>query len=364
MYDVEGTDTGREWIEVQNLGDVTVDFSTWKLFEANTNHKITAVGSNGIPAGGFAILADDPSKFLADHLGFSGLVFDSAFSLSNNGESLILRDSNLSDIDAVTFDVAIGAAGDGNSLQKINMNWMAGTATPGALNSLVSSPTAPSASSSNATTDTGIETGNESLPAPTAYSSYSSQSVAKISYDEPELEVTSGRPRLGFVGMPLAFEAKTKSSKNIPLGNSVSNVWSLGDGSIKHGQFINHTYEFSGEYIVILNSQSGGANAVSKVRVKIIEPHLSIISVNNSFIEIKNLDKYELNLGNMVMETHGARFIFPKDTIISPESSVKIPSSVTHLSSLRDFVKIINTKGKALGYLEVRGEAEMTIILI
>ena len=41
MYDVEGTDTDREWIEVYNDGSESVDLSTYKLFEANTNHGLT-----------------------------------------------------------------------------------------------------------------------------------------------------------------------------------------------------------------------------------------------------------------------------------------------------------------------------------
>ncbi len=38
MYDVSGSDTDREWVEVYNNSSSAVDFTSWKLFEANTNH--------------------------------------------------------------------------------------------------------------------------------------------------------------------------------------------------------------------------------------------------------------------------------------------------------------------------------------
>ncbi|MEK7071654.1 MAG: lamin tail domain-containing protein, partial [Patescibacteria group bacterium] len=44
MYDLKnGSDDGREWIEVYNNSDASVDLSTFKFFEADTNHKIVSV---------------------------------------------------------------------------------------------------------------------------------------------------------------------------------------------------------------------------------------------------------------------------------------------------------------------------------
>src|SRR4051812_27298350 len=86
MYDLPGTDTGREWIEVYNGGSSSVDLSGWKLFEASTTHALTNVsGGTTLSAGGYAIIADDASKFLIDWPSFAGTLFDSVFSLSNTG---------------------------------------------------------------------------------------------------------------------------------------------------------------------------------------------------------------------------------------------------------------------------------------
>ncbi|MFA6339080.1 MAG: lamin tail domain-containing protein [Candidatus Paceibacterota bacterium] len=86
MYDLEGSDTDREWIEVCNNGSDPVDISSWKLFESNSNHTLNKIQGDGIiSAGGFAIIADNSQKFLVDNPQFSGTLFDSSFSLSNEG---------------------------------------------------------------------------------------------------------------------------------------------------------------------------------------------------------------------------------------------------------------------------------------
>src|SRR3989344_6805654 len=92
MYDLEGADTGREWVKIQNDG-VAVDLTGWKFFEGGGNHGLTLVqGDISLPQNGFAVIADNAEKFLLDWPGFSGTLFDSVFSLSNTGETLILRD--------------------------------------------------------------------------------------------------------------------------------------------------------------------------------------------------------------------------------------------------------------------------------
>jgi len=346
MYDIDGTDSGREWIEIKNTGNDQIDLSEWKLFEANTNHKINAVTESILNSNNFAIIADDPEKFKIDNPKFAGLLFDSTFSLNNTGENLILRDESLMDIDSVLYVPAIGAQGDSNSLQKTSTGkWTAINPTPGMD---IGVDNINNSSSTTDTTNSISENISSSTSENSLISSHSSQSVIKISYDPPELEVSAGRYRLGFVGTPMTFESETKSTKNIPLGNAVSNVWSMGDGAQKFGQFISHIYEFPGDYIVILNSKSGGASAVAKVAVKIIEPRTEIISANTEYIEIANRDYRELNLGNFVIETRGNRFIVPPDTIIYPYSSLKLPSKITKLSAFIDFVRVVDSRGKII----------------
>src|SRR3990167_3940307 len=113
MYDPDGTDTGREWVEVYNDGVASVDLTGVSLVEGGTRHKIASYlgGASTIASGAHAIVADRPELFLADYTGVSP-VFDSAFSLSNTGETLALSESAESpDVDSVSWPAEAAATG-------------------------------------------------------------------------------------------------------------------------------------------------------------------------------------------------------------------------------------------------------------
>lgn len=134
MYDLsEGSDTDREWIEVYNEGEA-VDFTEWKLVEGTTNHSLTALGASELQSGAYAVIVDNVDKFKADWPSYSGLLFDSSFSLSNSGEKLGLRccKKELSDKDSITFSSEMGAAGDGASLSRSGSTFVPTDPTPGA----------------------------------------------------------------------------------------------------------------------------------------------------------------------------------------------------------------------------------------
>jgi hypothetical protein len=125
-------DAGLEWVEIHNTGTTPVDLTAWRLFEADTNHKLGIVSGDGVLGGGeYGLIVSDVSP-----VSF-GEVFDSTFSLSNTGETIGIRDGDLSDISMVTYSSEWGASGDGNSLQKMNGVWKAARPTPGAANTAV-----------------------------------------------------------------------------------------------------------------------------------------------------------------------------------------------------------------------------------
>lgn len=120
MYDLpSGSDSGREWVELYNLGNAPVDLTKFKVFENGTNHKIAAVvGGNSLAPGAYAVVADNAANFRTDWPQFSGQVFDSAFSLSNSGESLAIYDASSTETGAVSYQSSSGGDGDGNSLNR------------------------------------------------------------------------------------------------------------------------------------------------------------------------------------------------------------------------------------------------------
>jgi hypothetical protein len=143
MYDVPGSDEKREWVEMHNRGTEAVDISGWRFVEGGVHHKLVPHGTSSIPAGAYALIVENADAFFADYPGFSGIVFDSSFSLSNEGETLLLRDSSGTDIASVSYAASMGAKGDGTSLQLIGGSWLASVPTLGAENVISKTPAIP-----------------------------------------------------------------------------------------------------------------------------------------------------------------------------------------------------------------------------
>ncbi len=155
MYDLQsGADGGREWVEVYNAGTIEVSLSTYRLFENGTAHKITAVshGAMLLP-GAYAIIADNATSYKIDWPDYRGPLFDSAFSLSNSGETISLRNASSTDVDTIIYQSSMGAAGDGNSLNRASAesSFVPRSPSPGAAmlpNALVLSPKEPTKAAS------------------------------------------------------------------------------------------------------------------------------------------------------------------------------------------------------------------------
>lgn len=145
MYDLSsGSDSGREWIELYNMGTMPVTLPTWKIFENSTNHKIVAVsGGETLASASYAVIADNPGKFKTDWPHYAGQLYESAFSLGNDSETIVLLNASSTDIDVVSYQSVWGASGDGNSLNRLvgQANFVPRSPSPGsALSATALSP--------------------------------------------------------------------------------------------------------------------------------------------------------------------------------------------------------------------------------
>ncbi|MFA7193555.1 MAG: lamin tail domain-containing protein [Candidatus Paceibacterota bacterium] len=311
MYDVSGTDSGREWVEVYNNTSSDIDFSNWKLLESSVNHAVKLIFGNAvIPAGGYAIIADNDEKFLIDNPDFSGTLFDSVFSLTNTGEVLVLINSSGQKIHEISYSDTLGAKGDGNSLQFKEEFLISAKPTPGLPNATEAST--PEQIESNATT-----TENTTI---TNISSHSSVASAVKAKEVTELEISIGRERLSSIKSPIIFEVKTGENKGL---HRAKYLWNFGDGNEKRGKKIEHFYKNEGVYNVVLNAVSGIRQAVSRTIVYVAKPKLAL-NIKENGIEIENQDSNEINIGlwRIKSEDKKADFTFPQDTILSPKAKI------------------------------------------
>lgn len=201
MFDPEGNDEGREWIEILNNSSSTVDLTGWKLFENQTNHKLS--GDLILSAGEYAVIVDQEDMFRVDYPDYSGLLIDSFWdSLKNTGEYLAIKDADLNIIYEITYDDTWQPQGMG---------------TPGAPDTAPTSEPPPVISSGGG--------GGGLPPKPKA--------IAKAGPD-----IITTNPSIQFDG---------SGSEN---ANDF--FWNFGDGTTSNEISPLHTYQFPGEYLVTL----------------------------------------------------------------------------------------------------------------
>lgn len=317
MYDASGTDTKHEWVEVYNTG-TSADMSEYKLFENGTNHGLTLVaGSATVGAGGYAVIADDAATFLTDFPSFAGTLFDSAFSLSNSGETVTLRDESLTDIATASYTAADGAAGDGNSLNYIGGAWYPRSPTPG----------------DGAATGSAEITSTETQQTQTESASTDESTVSGSAGPEekPKVTVSAGPDRVVVVGAGALFTASAFGMTGDPLV-SARYVWNFGNAATKDGKSVMYAYTIPGTYSVTVEAQNGGHTAIDKVSVTVVPADIVVTRANAEFIEIHNKTNRELDLSLWQLSVHGVVFVLPPYTTIGANKAMAIPADASKLS--------------------------------
>lgn len=319
MYDAEGSDADREWVEVWNGGSNSIEAESIKFFENDTNHNLTLFkGDKNIAAGAVFIIAEDASRFAADYPSVPAAIFDSSFSLSNTGERLVIKRDDLI-LDEVTYSSASGAAGSGKSLQRADSGWVESSPSPGVYVSFSAPPPPPNSSVSTSTPPTP--------PPPPAPFVSARDSTIKTMIERFEA--------VGMAGASLIFSGKVLGKEGKLIDNARL-VWSFGDGGSEEGRSVMYVYHFPGEYMVILEGAVLEESASDRVRIKVIPPALKISdfkSGEEGFVEITNSSEYELSLGSWMLKSGAATYSVPKNTVILPKSSIKFSSRVTGVSS-------------------------------
>jgi len=331
MYDLEGSDSGREWVEVTNNGGA-VDVSSWKFFENGTNHFITLIqGDASIETSEFFVIADNPEKFLIDWPEFSGTLFDSSFSLKNTGETISLKNDELVEIDSVDYSPTWGAEGDSESLQKVSGLWVAATPTPGLINI------------GNVAPPEITETTNpqESIQPPAT-------SVTQSFSPKPTISAfIQDRESVVVIGGNIVFRGTALGIAGEPLGGA-RYVWNFGDGEMQDGKNVSHIYQYEGEYIAVLTVSTGQYSASDRMIIRVVPARVIVSAVGpkgDFYISLTNESEYELNLSGWILQSGNKTFLIPQNCsgakllkrIIAIFASVFLSSSTTENVSINFF---------------------------
>ncbi|MEW5907945.1 MAG: lamin tail domain-containing protein [Patescibacteria group bacterium] len=308
MYDLEGSDTDREWIEIFNDGNTPIDLTGWKFFEADTNHALNlSKGEIILQPNDYAVIADNADKFLIDWPNFSGTLFDSSFSLSNTGETLTMRNADLVDMDTITYSSDWGANGDGKSVQKVGSQWLVGNPTPGLQNTSQQS-------TQNQQSQTQ-ENQNSAFPV-----------------EEEQISANAGNDQTGIVGAEIKFSGRAFGLNKEPLENA-RYLWTFGDGAKAEGKNVLHIFQYPGDYIVVLNVSSGKYSASDRITLKLLANSLKIIDANENYITLKNDSNNIIDISNWFLRCNNQTFKFPETTLIKGDSNLQISSSISGIKT-------------------------------
>lgn len=325
MYDLEGTDSDREWLEVMNNGSESVNLSDWKFFENNSNHSLTMYsGDESLAPGAFAVIVDVPETFLANWPNFSGTMFDSSWSsFSNTGETFALKNEDGDIVDEFTYVPEDGANGDGKSLQLIGGTFVPASPTPGAEN--------------QAGTGEGSGGGVETETSQTT-------EVASDQIDIPSS--TFGIPTRVIVGERIDFEPEFYDDEGQLIFKAEFH-WNFGDGATRVDEYrkdFSHTFAFPGSYVVYVEIFTGASrhepNYIFRQSVQVLSAQVELALIDGG-ISIKNKSVYELDLGKWDIVSGNEVFRIPEKTFVLPGKSITFPSSVLGISSV-DFIVLRN----------------------
>ncbi|HME87353.1 MAG TPA: lamin tail domain-containing protein [Candidatus Nanoarchaeia archaeon] len=134
-YDPLGADTDLEWVEIYNDANTSITLQGVKFFEDGVNHNIVAVqGDLILDPFEYAVIAEDPLAFLAE-FSYGGTLLDSTFSLSNTGETIVLKNTTVI-FDNLTYTYIQGGSENGFSLGLHNGDWKETLPTLGKANTV------------------------------------------------------------------------------------------------------------------------------------------------------------------------------------------------------------------------------------
>ncbi|MBP9668988.1 MAG: PKD domain-containing protein [Candidatus Pacebacteria bacterium] len=254
------------------------------------------------------------------------MLLDSAFSLSNSGEQLVLRDADLVDRDAVTYTAESGAAGDGRTLSRVASNsssFVAQVSTPGSgtlvvlgggvTGEEVDDEVPPTGEANSATTGTAV-VGGSSFPV------------------EPQIYAHAGKDRFVLVGADSIFEGKALSKDGELLeGNGVRYVWNFGDGAVGEGVVVSHHFAHPGVYVVVLDVSSGKYVGTHRITVTAEQPHLTVKRLDDGAVQILNASTRDIDLSFWHVRVGDIFFTIPKNTILLRRGTSTLRQDATKL---------------------------------
>lgn len=323
LYDAPGSDDNQEWLEVFNAGSTPVDLSKWKVNDGS-NHILNVPPKNGgtgsltLPPGGYLVLADDATVFIAAHPSPACAVIDTTLSLGNTGGTVSLIDDTGATVDSLPYTKDQGGAGDGNTLARANVSEK--TVTAGS----PSPCTGTLSASATDTANTSTEDSAQKAVAPVSQSqSASAPTSSYVAPPVPILFADGGEDRTVIVGADVILSGRAYlRSKDIV--EKVRHNWNFGDGNVAEGASVVHHWEYPGRYAVVLTVAQGTDTASDRIVIVAEPAKLSFTALADGGIEIGNGAGRDLDLSRWIVRSTGQSFTLPPESFLLSGASLRI----------------------------------------
>lgn len=315
MYNPQGADSGREWVELYNTGDQEVVIvggsgkGSWRIVDSS-NHTITdpaggvGRGSLTIPAGGYLILASDPATVMSEYEG-DYPVAKASLTLNNTGTTVSLVDGDGNTVSSVTYDASQGGDDNGTSLQLASSTWLQALPTPGVANATERyEPPQEERSSSGS-------------------SSSSSKSSGIVSPPVPGIFADAGKDRTVIVGAATKLVALAYD-RDRDIINYAKFSWNFGDGTTAEGPEVMHHWSYPGRYLVDLIITNTEVQSRSHVIITAEPASVLLVPLPRGGVSIQNRAGRDLDLSFWEVKEGEYRFVLPERSVALRGAAINI----------------------------------------
>lgn len=335
MYDAEGSDDGKEFVEVVNDGSEAVDMTQVKFFERNDRPDrpgrslAQSQGDVVLPSGGVAVIVAKPELFLQQY-SFDGVVLDTRnFAPLNAGATVSLELSGRL-LHSVTYTADSGANGDGKSLHvRQDGSIVAGESSPGVADGAVAADSpgvgrSDAGSGAVSAQTTSSHTQRKSSKREDASLSASVVQQATVEKTDPPVFVSD--PSVVFSASTTQFSVARDGDK----GEALYGLWNFGDGTYTHGAVVEHVYLHPGAYIVVFQElgEDGFEGLALQKEIRVLFPQVSIERIDDAFVRLHNRHPFVLDVSGWRIESQGIVFDFPVKSFVLQQNSIVVPFAV------------------------------------
>jgi hypothetical protein len=348
FFDPSGSDTGLEYIVVQNFGSDDVDMTGWDLYPSGA-------GYFTFPA--FTLSAGDSVKINLRVEGVdtaTELFHTTATSnMGNSSGSVALFSSGTHSADTIISYVRYHKVGSGEkktweSSAVSSAIWTAGDfvevteIAEGSLLKLLDINNKFNSSGwgfveSDLQTSGDVEEDENQSSSEQNNSSTNNSAGLWYENEETKIRVYGGKDKTVLIGAMVDFEALVESGGGEPI-DGARVLWNFGDGTTAEGQKVTHTFLYPGVYTISTDVAFGQYSALDRLIVTALETPIVVSEIKPSFgdeggfVEIFNNSSRTIDISRFGVAFGEQSFFFPQNSFVSPRSYVIITDDVVGFS--------------------------------